>query len=138
MDDKKAISPVIADRHVDERILSHSHDADVALQALQASEGQLVTIDAATNKRLLRIIDWHLMPLMCVVYGLNYLDSMSVLYLFGVCEVLIARNNHLVCKHHGPGDGPASRRERVPVAGEHVLLWYVISSYTCRSSELMA
>jgi ACS family allantoate permease-like MFS transporter len=64
-------------RHIDERILKHSHDADVALQAIQQADGQVIEIDAATNKRLLRIIDWHLMPLMCVVYGMNYLDSTS-------------------------------------------------------------
>ncbi|OKL61520.1 hypothetical protein UA08_03665 [Talaromyces atroroseus] len=79
-DEKTPSSPVIADRHVDERILEHSHDADVALQALQYSEGQVVTLDEATNKRLLRIIDWHLMPLMCVVYGLNYLDKTTISY----------------------------------------------------------
>lgn len=65
-------------RHIDERILKHSHDADVALQAIQQADGQIIEIDAATNKRLLRIIDWHLMPLMCVVYGMNYLDSTSL------------------------------------------------------------
>lgn len=67
-------------RHIDERILKHSHDADVALQAIQQADGQVIEIDAATNKRLLRIIDWHLMPLMCVVYGMNYLDSTSLLH----------------------------------------------------------
>jgi ACS family allantoate permease-like MFS transporter len=41
----------------------------------------VITIDEATNKRLLRIIDWHLMPLMCIVYGLNYLDSRCCLLL---------------------------------------------------------
>ncbi|QGA18042.1 hypothetical protein EYB26_005720 [Talaromyces marneffei] len=67
-------------RHIDERILKHSHDADVALQAIQQADGQVITIDAATNKRLLRIIDWHLMPLMCVVYGMNYLDKTTISY----------------------------------------------------------
>lgn len=85
MTEKTEKSPPLPDsvsvdngRHIDERILKHSHDADVALQAIQqAGDGQLIEIDAATNKRLLRIIDWHLMPLMCVVYGMNYLDSAS-------------------------------------------------------------
>ena len=85
MTEKSEKSPPLPDsvsvdngRHIDERILKHSHDADVALQAIQqAGDGQVIEIDAATNKRLLRIIDWHLMPLMCVVYGMNYLDSTS-------------------------------------------------------------
>ncbi|KAI5300354.1 hypothetical protein KEM55_008002 [Ascosphaera atra] len=32
------------------------------------------------NKRLLRIIDRHLMPLMCIIYGLNYLDKTTLSY----------------------------------------------------------
>ena len=60
---------------IDERILKHSHDADVALGAL---DGQVIVLDEDTNKRLLRTIDWHLMPLMCLVYGMNYLDSTSL------------------------------------------------------------
>jgi hypothetical protein len=63
------------EKHPDDRILKHSHDADEAMKAFSGLEGQMITIDEATNKRLLRIIDWHLMPLMCVVYGMNFLDS---------------------------------------------------------------
>ncbi|EED21857.1 MFS allantoate transporter, putative [Talaromyces stipitatus ATCC 10500] len=77
MDEKQA---TVSDRHVDERILKHSHDADEALQAIQQIDGQVIEIDAETNKRLLRIIDWHLMPLMCVVYGMNYLDKTTISY----------------------------------------------------------
>ncbi|GAM35646.1 hypothetical protein TCE0_017r04139 [Talaromyces pinophilus] len=88
MAEKNEKSPPLPDsvsvdngRHIDERILKHSHDADVALQAIQqAGDGQVIEIDAATNKRLLRIIDWHLMPLMCVVYGMNYLDKTTISY----------------------------------------------------------
>jgi ACS family allantoate permease-like MFS transporter len=65
---------------VPEQILKHSHDADVALRAFQSYEGQVIQIDEATNKRLLRIIDWHLIPIMCVVYGLNYLDKTTLSY----------------------------------------------------------
>lgn len=62
-------------KHPDEKILKHLHDADEAMKAFAGLEGQVITIDESTNKRLLRIIDWHMMPLMCVVYGMNYLDS---------------------------------------------------------------
>jgi hypothetical protein len=44
------------------KIEAHSHDADEALKAFGSSTGEVVTIDAATNKRLLRLIDWNLMP----------------------------------------------------------------------------
>ncbi|KZF21427.1 MFS transporter [Xylona heveae TC161] len=63
--------------HVPDQVLKHSHDADEALTAL---EGEIITIDEATNKRLLRTIDFHLMPLLCVVYGLNYLDKTTLSY----------------------------------------------------------
>ncbi|KIW22988.1 uncharacterized protein PV07_11224 [Cladophialophora immunda] len=60
------------------KILEHSNDADEAMKAF--ASGEVVEIDEATNKRLLRIIDWHLMPLLCVIYGLNYLDKTTLSY----------------------------------------------------------
>lgn len=70
VDVEKVVSP-----HVDSRIVKHSHDVDEAMKAFEGVEGQVITIDEATNRRLLKIIDWHMMPLMCIVYGMNYLDS---------------------------------------------------------------
>jgi hypothetical protein len=32
-------------------------------------------VDEKENRRLLRKIDWHLMPLMCVVYGLQFVSG---------------------------------------------------------------
>lgn len=45
-------------------------DADEALKVIQSfSEGDIVEIDAATNKRLLRIIDTKLLPMSkCTTY----------------------------------------------------------------------
>ncbi len=60
------------------KFLSHANDADEAMKAF--ATGEVVEIDEATNKRLLRIIDRHLMPLMCVVYGMNYLDKTTLSY----------------------------------------------------------
>lgn len=45
-----------------QRVLAHSHDADEAMKAFES--GELVEIDEATNKRLLRRIDLHMLPLM--------------------------------------------------------------------------
>lgn len=56
----------------------HANDADEAMEAL--GTGQMIELSEAENKRLLRIIDWHLMPMMCVVYGLNFLDKTSLSY----------------------------------------------------------
>lgn len=61
-----------------EKVIAHSHDADEAMKAF--ATGEIIEIDEATNKRLLRIIDWHLMPIMCVVYGINYLDKTTISY----------------------------------------------------------
>jgi ACS family allantoate permease-like MFS transporter len=65
---------------VPEQILAHSHDADEALKAFASHQGEVLHIDEATNKRLLRRIDLHLMPLLCLVYGLNYLDKTTLSY----------------------------------------------------------
>ncbi|KAK2756646.1 hypothetical protein FQN53_008551 [Emmonsiellopsis sp. PD_33] len=91
-DEKKPPSPeVVADtelgvqekpseKHVDEKILKHSHDADEAMQAFNQGDGEPIVLSEETNKRLLKIIDWHMMPLMCVVYGMNYLDKTTLSY----------------------------------------------------------
>lgn len=84
---KRSVSPVNieAERRASvgataaaKKILEHSNDADEAMKAFV--DGDLVEIDEATNKRLLRTIDFHLMPLMCVIYGLNYLDKTTLSY----------------------------------------------------------
>jgi len=49
-------------------IMAHSHDADVALMAM-AGLGADMEIDEETNKRLLRKIDWNLMPVSCALGG---------------------------------------------------------------------
>ncbi|PVI07526.1 membrane transporter [Periconia macrospinosa] len=67
-------------KRVDENILKHSHDADAALKAFEGYEGQTLELTEETRKRLLRKIDLHLMPILCVVYGLNYLDKTTLSY----------------------------------------------------------
>lgn len=44
------------------KILEHSGDADEAMKAF--ANGEVIEVDEATNKRLLRRIDLHLMPIM--------------------------------------------------------------------------
>ena len=81
--DHRAPSPVDLSekRHaslVNEQIMKHANDADEAMAAFE--NGEVIEIDEATNKRLLRTIDLHLIPLMCVIYGLNYLDKTTLSY----------------------------------------------------------
>ncbi|KAF2147307.1 uncharacterized protein K452DRAFT_5121 [Aplosporella prunicola CBS 121167] len=70
------------------QLLAHSHDADAALAAITAAQADNpnaavsagAELDAPTQRRLLRRIDARLMPLLCVVYGLNYLDKTTLSY----------------------------------------------------------
>ncbi|KAL9109039.1 MAG: hypothetical protein Q9227_006279 [Pyrenula ochraceoflavens] len=85
LDEKRAPSPVDVGKprsgsHVPDSVIKHSHDADEAMKAFAGMEGEVIEIDEATNKRLLRRIDWNLIPLMCVVYGMNYLDKTTLSY----------------------------------------------------------
>jgi ACS family allantoate permease-like MFS transporter len=66
--------------HVPEKILRHAYDADDAMKAFEGRDGEVIEIDEATNKRLLRIIDWNLMPILCIIYGLQYLDKTTLSY----------------------------------------------------------
>ena len=52
---------------VPEQVLKHSGDADEAMKAFAQYKGQVIQIDEATNKRLLRRIDMNLMPVSTVV-----------------------------------------------------------------------
>jgi MFS transporter, ACS family, allantoate permease len=56
------------------------NDGDEALKAFVGHEGERIVIDEATNKRLLRTIDRNLMPFLCLIYGLQYLDKTTLSY----------------------------------------------------------
>ncbi|KAF1361888.1 MFS general substrate transporter [Lizonia empirigonia] len=65
---------------LDEKILKHSHDADAAMKAFEGMDGQVIELTPEKSKALLRKIDMHLMPIMCLIYGLNYLDKTTLSY----------------------------------------------------------
>ncbi|KAJ5674981.1 transporter [Penicillium maclennaniae] len=65
---------------IDPTLEKHAHDADEAMKAFDELQGEAIELDEATNKRLLRIIDWHMMPIMCCIYGMNYLDKTTLSY----------------------------------------------------------
>ena len=61
--------------------LGNLQDADEALQAVgNNGYAEEIAIDEEMKTRLLRKIDLHIMPIMCVVYGLNYLDKTTLSY----------------------------------------------------------
>ncbi|KAI1459273.1 major facilitator superfamily transporter allantoate [Annulohypoxylon moriforme] len=54
-----------------------SNDPD---EALKLVTGEAIVLTPEDERKLLRKIDLHLMPLLCVVYGLNYLDKTTLSY----------------------------------------------------------
>ncbi|KAJ5720697.1 uncharacterized protein N7483_008631 [Penicillium malachiteum] len=71
-------------------ILKYSEEDDEALQAIANYNGPPLILDGKTNRRLLRTIDWHLMPILCCVFCLNYLDNTTLSYasIMGIKEDL--------------------------------------------------
>lgn len=67
-DEKKAppadleLAPTNGSGDIPTRIIKHANDADEAMKVFQGHEGEVMVLDEATNKRLLRKIDMHLMP----------------------------------------------------------------------------
>ncbi|KAF5696496.1 allantoate transporter [Fusarium globosum] len=58
----------------------HKDGADAALDLLNETGGISQPFDAKANKRLIRRIDTHIMPLICTVYFLQYIDKTAVSY----------------------------------------------------------
>lgn len=116
MSGEKETPPVVdiedntPDKYIDPKLQKHAHDADEAMKAIGELHGETITIDEETNKRLLRRIDWHIMPIMCFVYGMNYLDSM-VYYNYSDGFSANRRRNHFILrKCYGIENRSQSRR----------------------------
>lgn len=70
MADEKQVAPEMekeaitseSTRHTSDKVILHANDADEAMKAFVSSEGEVLVLDEATSKRLLRKIDLHLMP----------------------------------------------------------------------------
>ncbi|KAJ4260445.1 Allantoate permease [Fusarium torreyae] len=58
----------------------HKTGADAALDLLNETGGISQPFDSQANKRLVRRIDTHIMPLICTVYFLQYIDKTAVSY----------------------------------------------------------
>ncbi|TGJ79652.1 hypothetical protein E0Z10_g9114 [Xylaria hypoxylon] len=56
------------------------NDLDEAFELVAAHAGETIILDPEEQKRLLKKIDRHLMPFLCVVYGLNFLDKTTLSY----------------------------------------------------------
>ncbi|KAM0808743.1 putative Major facilitator superfamily (MFS) profile domain-containing protein [Seiridium cardinale] len=79
--EKKGV-PNETPRHDDVGVIKHAdqNDADEAYKVFAAQGGEVIVMTPEEERRLLRKIDLNLMPLLCIVYGLNYLDKTTVSY----------------------------------------------------------
>ncbi|TVY94432.1 putative transporter [Lachnellula willkommii] len=59
---------------------ANPNDGDEALNAFQGHNGEDIVMTPEMEKRILRKIDLNLMPILCVVYGLNFLDKTTLSY----------------------------------------------------------
>lgn len=68
--------------NVDRAFMKHvdKDDADEAYKVFASQEGETIIMTPLEEKKLLRKIDLNLMPLLCITYGLNYLDKTTVSY----------------------------------------------------------
>ncbi|EFX04643.1 major facilitator superfamily transporter allantoate [Grosmannia clavigera kw1407] len=55
-------------------------NADAALKLLNETGGLVQPLDAERHARLVRKIDRHIMPLICIVYFLQYIDKTAISY----------------------------------------------------------
>ncbi|KAJ8127972.1 hypothetical protein O1611_g5664 [Lasiodiplodia mahajangana] len=56
------------------------NDPDEAFKLVIAHAGVSVVITPEEEAKLLRKIDFHMMPLMCIIYGLNFIDKTTLSY----------------------------------------------------------
>ena len=66
--EKETIGATIADTR-QTGMAKHVQDADEAMKAFQTEDGEIIVLDESTNRRLLRKIDYMILPVMCVIYG---------------------------------------------------------------------
>lgn len=81
-------------------IIAHAdkNDADEAYKVFAAQGGEVIVITPEEERRLLRKIDLNLMPLLCIVYGLNYLDKTTVSYA-SVMGLKVSHPNKIWVEH---------------------------------------
>lgn len=99
-------------------------------------------IPPETQKRLLRSIDWHILPMMCLVYGLNYLDKTTLSY---ASVMGLEQDLHLTSRQYSwlgsvfyfgylAFEYPTSRLlQKLPLAkwtGVNIVLWGLVLACT--------
>ncbi len=66
-------------------------------------QGRDIVIDSSQARRVRRKIDWHIMPILLVTYGINYLDKNSVsfasVYGLQAATHLVGQDYSWLCKY---------------------------------------
>ncbi|KAH7144141.1 major facilitator superfamily domain-containing protein [Dactylonectria estremocensis] len=75
----KSGNTVVVHTRATGRVIS-SNDVDIASRALEDVQATEIHVDDATSARLVKVIDRNMMPILCVVYGLNFLDKTTLTY----------------------------------------------------------
>jgi hypothetical protein len=120
------LADAIRNGSVDKTILQHAGDADEALKAFMSHPGEVIELDEATNKRLLRKIDWNLMPVhfSCFCFAVPpTLVIMLTAYAGHVYRLRIklpGQDDVIICLRHGLEERHTSTRIRLPMAEFHV------------------
>lgn len=128
--------------------LSNLEDADEALQAFgNNADAEGTPIDEELEQRLLRKIDLHIMPMMCIFYGLNYLDKTTLSYasIMGLeTDLNLTKSNYqwlgsIFYIGYLGFEFPTSRLlQRLPLAkysAFNIILWGVTLSCTAATSN---
>lgn len=80
-------------------------NADAALELIDGTGSLGLAVDAETNKRLLRKIDLHILPLICIIYFLQYIDKTAISYasVTGLRESANLHGNQFVSRRRRDG-----------------------------------
>jgi hypothetical protein len=70
-----AVSPKVLQHELDDAMSKHEGLDKGQVVAADPGTLERVELDEKDSRRVLRKIDWHLMPLMCLVYGLQFVSD---------------------------------------------------------------
>ena len=103
------------------------HDGDVALDLFANGEELADVIDPVEEKKLVRKIDWMVIPFICITYLVTYIDKATIGYaaVFGLSDDLGLTGNQFSWLGKSPSQDTSAKQD--PDSGylcrKHLLLW---------------
>lgn len=147
-----------SEKHVDGENIAASthpaHDGEMSKLDIKDEAGELAAralmsgrVDAETSAKVLKKIDWHILPFLCITYGIQFIDKTYLGYssIYGIIP-----DNHLVNQDYAwansifyfgyllmeyPG---VALLQRFPVAkflGVNIMVWGAILMTTAACSS---